>query len=784
MRVPIGGNVWKRRDIRQKCKRYPGGLYYFAKVVCGFDRLNARIHLPFCNYIQQTVLKAKDFADGVGPPMRHRPISWMPREHFKSVIVSVAYPLWLLACEDRNLTIALISAHNDNTKKWLRQIQSIIEFNGLFRMAFPEIRKGKKWDVQEMIVTRDQNLSGDAQASITAYSINSGLASQHHHVIILDDGVNEQIAASDTEMAGAVERYIHLEEILRGWKRSIFVVNGTPWGREDVLAEALKEERRGFRQKWGLGVLGDFEITDELKNYPELLPDITPGKPILPEECDEQKLEHIKLQDRQKYYFQYLPVKKGLKVLLPDFTEKAIEDIKPGDEVIGYEEGIGNGHFFLKKSIVQEVFRDWKATWKFTLDNGKKLFCTLDHRWMVDKKYKALDIGDKVYELDWNREENEDWTWLRGFLDGEGSLKFSNYIGVSQSLKNIEVIQHLESALGRLGIEYTKHRRELEGYAPLIYYTLKGGRRLRLKLMNRPMGKRNTLLGHMYTGSRPWTARPKVVDIQFDKESEEVYCLKTTTGNFIVEGVASSNCKPFEEGRNGFDLSLVRDFALNPDGRMDCGCEAHKSHNHHLANGTTCAVSDPAYTKGKENCETSILLGNIQPCGCRFLLEEFGAHIHPSEYIKQACYQAAEWKTWLQIWGVEAEALQLTLKQWLEENQSQGKFPLGIRIHPLESKNRSKDSRIAGAQEPVNNGRWHKRPTMHMIKGQNSVLLQLFQWPFTRLRDRADAFAYFEDVFKEFPPAPIVDAQNNLRDENQAREDNDMALFLQEFSAE
>jgi len=538
--TPIGGNVFKRKEIRRKCKRYPGGLYYFAKVICGFNLLDPNIHLAFCNYIQLTTQPE-------GPPQRHRPISWMPREHFKSVVVSVAYPLWLLACVDRNLTIALISAHNNNTKKWLRQIGSIIKYNGLFRFAFPEIRPGQKWDIEEIIVTRDQNLSGDAQASITAYSMNSGLASQHHNVIIVDDPVNEQIAASDTEMAGAVDRYIHLEEILRGWKKSIFVVNGTPWGREDVLAEALKEERRGFRQKWGLGVLGDFEISDELKDYPELFPKVTPGKPIMPKECDEDKLEHIKQQDREKYFFQYL-------------------------------------------------------------------------------------------------------------------------------------------------------------------------------------------------------------------------------------------CKPYDSGRNGFDLDLIRDFALYPDGRIVCQC--HPTHNHHLSRGTTTVVSDPAYTKNKENCETSILLGNKQPCDCRFLLHEYGDHIHPNEYIKQACYLAQEWQTWLKYWGVEAEALQLTLKQWLEEVQSDGRFPIGIEIFPLESKNRAKNSRIANAQTPVNNGLWHKRPTMHCITGHNSTLLQLFEWPYTRKRDRGDAFAYFEDAFELFPPSGDRLDENSLTRENKLREDQDMELFLMEAMAE
>ena len=535
--IRIGDETLTRKRVRELCKSYPGGLYYFAKAVCGFGRMKEHLHLPFCNYIQ-----LHPWNDG--PERSNRKHAWMPREHFKSTICSVAFPLWLLSCHDRNATIALISAHSDNTKKWLRQIKNIIEHNGFFRWAFPEIRPGGKWDEEEIVITRDQSVSGDAQASITAYSINSGLASQHHSYIILDDPVNEQVAKSDVEMAKAVSLFVHLEEILKGWKESGFLLVDTPWGREDVHHAALGEERRGYRLKWGIGVLGDFEISASLKSRDELLPQVTPGKPILPTECDEDKLQHISQQ--------------------PGGVEKL----------------------------------------------------------------------------------------------------------------------HMQ------------------------YY-----------------------------------------------------------------------CKPFDSGRNGFALDLIRDFAIFPDGMLKCDC--HSSHNHHLRLASVCAVSDPAYTEDKKNCESAIQIGAKFPCECRFLLAEWGGHVITTEYINQACAMAAEWKTWLRAYGVEEVNFQIALKNWLTERKEQNKFPLGCQLEGLRPKRREKDTRIASQVYPVSQGWWHKRPTMRQIPGHNNLMQQLFQWPFSRLRDRADTFGYWDDIWEIYPPRGEKQTEKG-ENVNARREQKDMEMFKQE----
>ena len=207
-----------KRDVRQKAKK---SLYYFAAVVLQMTDLTTDLHLPFANFIQMTPWNG-------GPEESLRKLAWMPRGHFKSSITSVAYPLWLLV-HDRDTSIALISSKEANTEKWLHDIKLTVENNVFFRWAFPEIKKGRKWDASAMTIVRDRDFGINVQASITAYTLRGGLASAHHPHIILDDPLNEQTANSEAERERAIGLYVHLESIISKYSESLFTVVGTPW---------------------------------------------------------------------------------------------------------------------------------------------------------------------------------------------------------------------------------------------------------------------------------------------------------------------------------------------------------------------------------------------------------------------------------------------------------------------------------------------------------------------------------------------------------------------------
>jgi hypothetical protein len=292
-----------RHDVRAKAK---ASLFYMCYSVCGMSKFTEDLHLPMANYVQM-------FPWSGGPPNSRRKMCWCSREHFKSSIVSRGLPLWLLA-HDRNTTIALVSAKHVNTKKWLRWIANTIEFNETFRWAFPEIAKGLKWDQEEIVVTRDLSVE-DVQASVTAYSIKGGLASQHHQHGILDDLLNEQSAYSEIERERACELFDHFDSVLKGEYESTLTLVGTPWPGYDVISHAMETEvDKGTMLHWGIGARGGFQMSEILYEEPYAQLNLVPNveerlkrdKVIFSEECPESKLQRIKNKNLPQYYYQYL----------------------------------------------------------------------------------------------------------------------------------------------------------------------------------------------------------------------------------------------------------------------------------------------------------------------------------------------------------------------------------------------------------------------------------------------------------------------------------------------
>lgn len=204
----------------------------------------------------------------------------------------------------------------DNPKKWLRQIKTIINYNPMFKLAFKEIRPElkelsndkTKWDSTEIIIQRDPSWSGDAQATITCASIQSGQASQHWFYRIIDDPVNEEVAKSETELASAIETYKYMDSLGRGWDKGGELLIGTPYGRGDVMEWAWENQvEKDQRLYWGIGARGEFQISESLReSHPEMLVSLPVGPPILPSIVPEEMLKQLEEEDIEKYYLQYL----------------------------------------------------------------------------------------------------------------------------------------------------------------------------------------------------------------------------------------------------------------------------------------------------------------------------------------------------------------------------------------------------------------------------------------------------------------------------------------------
>lgn len=184
-------------------------LYYFSKVVLRYQELTAKLHLPFCKWIQDTV------------PLRFRG-ALMPRGHFKSTIVSKSYPLWSLIPIAKDLLekfpeleqflcfhnpddrVLIVGESEDVGKKNLKDIKHNITNNQMLQWLFPEIIPedlGKvKWTDTEIELPRSRSYD---ESSITCIGVGAKTTGKHYDKIIYDDLVGEKAAKSEAEMEAA-----------------------------------------------------------------------------------------------------------------------------------------------------------------------------------------------------------------------------------------------------------------------------------------------------------------------------------------------------------------------------------------------------------------------------------------------------------------------------------------------------------------------------------------------------------------------------------------------------
>ena len=526
-------------EVRQRSKE---SLYYLAGTVLHMQDLTEDLHLPYANYIQLLPWNG-------GPPNSLRKLAWMPRGHFKSSVASIAFPLWLLI-HDRNTSIGLISSKEKQVQEWLRSIADHIRYNTFFQWAFPEIQIGAKCDEHELLIQRDADIVGQAgQASVTAYTIKGGMASQHCKHLILDDPLHENNAFSETEREKAIMLYTHLESVIKDYATSTFTFVGTPWPGYDVIAHAMEHEvAQGERLFWGVGAEGGFDMSESLKaKYPSLVPNLEARLKrdgvIFHEVCPKKKLEKIKRQDPQQYWYQYL-------------------------------------------------------------------------------------------------------------------------------------------------------------------------------------------------------------------------------------------CKRPTEGDNGFDTEAIHDFSMTLEGRVLCEC--HPGHDHHVKHMVVVGICDPALTEDKRGCESAIVTVMRDPlCGCRFLLDEWGDHVQSPDLMDRMRFTMHRHQAIMRRFAIEDVQFQTVFKSWLEESQSVGQVPLGIELFGVKPKKRDKDLRIAGQQQFVAAGMWHKSSKIK-LDDKRGFLWQLEKWPNQpKVRDRIDAWSYADDAWEGLVANTRGEQDNSsgIRSMNKARASREQRLI-------
>lgn len=287
-------------------------------------------------------------------------------------------------------------------------------------------------------------------------------------------------------------------------------------------------------------------------------------------------------------------------VLMADFSLKSIEQIAVGDKVVGFVTA-GSGELDpgrrarLKETTVLSISKSVRQTVKITMESGEVIRCTPDHKWYTGRHDKThpeyapayasghkgpgrRTRGSALYRVcPAKLPEIEDQRlagWLGGFFDGEGSATLCHRHKTETSLlltftqgagRNLPLCKKLEYALTTFGFQYNyrertrSDRKSLSSAvaAPMMrHYWIKTGSELgqrasrtavhqRFLHTAQPVKWRDRIVSAMLNG-RMYTTEERVVSIEPYTE-ETVYGLETTTGNYVIWGLASSNSGQYQQ---------------------------------------------------------------------------------------------------------------------------------------------------------------------------------------------------------------------------------------------
>ena len=296
----------------------------------------------------------------------------------------------------------------------------------------------------------------------------------------------------------------------------------------------------------------------------------------------------------------------GTKVLMKDKTEKNIEDIKPGDKVIGYIHTSQETYFTDTEDIEVEDIQQLKAQklYKITLENGLTSSYTYNHKCYVkikdnfDEGYlvylmrnsegyyrvgktKMYSNGCKMFGLRGRlRQENCQDAWIIKYCDTEQDAwileqKISLKYGIPQlifhkAVKNqrcdYEQVKDIHNFIGREEIE-TRAVKLLEDYDRSIEYpflSLYDGRHIAHthsfitqacniipELMNciiydennKTIKSRSYNKSHQYLLKKVRATYIKIKSLEILKGNFNVYGLKVKrTENYVADGILTHNC--------------------------------------------------------------------------------------------------------------------------------------------------------------------------------------------------------------------------------------------------
>lgn len=494
----------------------------------------------------------------------------IPRNHLKSSVCTIAHTIqWIINYP--NIRILISSGTGDQVKGFLRAIREHFQTNEWLRYLYPEFvphgKNVKDWGNQDSFTVPCRTMVRP-ETTVASVSVGAVVAGAHYDVIKHDDMVDKENIRTPEQIQNVKNHFGFLDPLLqrvdkepgRGWTDVI----GTRYDYSDLYGALIDAARK----KEESGQKSDWLILEQSAIVKGELSDPDNCETLWPERFGPKELLRI-ADDPTRGWPHLSCTPYNSPVLMGDWTDKPIGDMRAGDMVVGFkktERGRHNNLMGLCKSKVIAVHKTLGTVYKLTLSTGRVVFCTADHKWFTGRYARPTEPGRKTYNpakvgtelfnvvppLPALTPDQARWMdWLGGLLDGEGSCHKGNTIFISQSeVANPEVSAMIPECLEALGFSWTQFNRAGGDYGgrhhkAATQWMIKGGRAMMRQIATQArMAKRQRIIDGLYIRSTRLTQKNGGKHIVISIESvgtQEVYALETETGNYVVWGYASSN---------------------------------------------------------------------------------------------------------------------------------------------------------------------------------------------------------------------------------------------------
>lgn len=193
-------------------------LFLFCKLL--YKDVNRTTHKPICDAIMADT---------------RRKLFCLPRGSFKSSIISIATPIWLLN-RDPNTRIMLDSEVYTNSKNLLREIRSHLESTKL--TAIWGDYRSNTWSEGELTIKQRKQVY--KEASLTCSGIETTKVGQHYNWIIADDMNSDKNSGTQEGRQKVIDHYRMLTSILE--PDGTLCVVGTRYASNDLIGWVLDNE--------------------------------------------------------------------------------------------------------------------------------------------------------------------------------------------------------------------------------------------------------------------------------------------------------------------------------------------------------------------------------------------------------------------------------------------------------------------------------------------------------------------------------------------------------------